>query len=255
MSTAAVGCALLLPGCGNTLADPTTNATLFVADCSNSGEPAQASDVVVLDWTGGNSDIFPDLDLPELDLSAFATLDGGTLADDVEGFRETVRSQVARTLCDFPDVAVAVRTGEGPSETPVSTVYVAHLESPRYHGQIGEGHYDVCNIEHDNEAVLFGREFLYLGGPYTVDEWAVMFANVIAHEIGHMVGYGHVERGDSADAEHSLFAELMLASHTLDELLSEQRFLSPQTNCPEDTARQRRAEDPGPFLCGPVRAE
>jgi len=229
-------------------------APLFVSECTGENDPQRATDVVILDWTGGSTRIFPDLDFPGLDFNAFETPDGGTLAADEDGFRELVRVRVARLLCDFTDAAVLVENGEGPSERPISTIYVVDADSPRRQGQVGEGEYDPCNEEHDNDAVLFAKELLVFGGTYTTEEWALMFANVIAHEIGHMLGYNHAPRTDTRDAEHALYVELMLASHTVDEMLREQRFLADMTNCDADPTTSRHASD-NPLTCGILEAE
>ena len=77
-----------------------------------------------------------------------------------------------------------------------------------------------------------------------------IFANVTAHEIGHTLGFPHVARSDVPDSPHALFVELMLAGHTVDEMLRPQRFLADETSCPDDASRSRRRIDPPSITCG-----
>jgi len=236
----------VIVGCGNAPLVNAVRGPLFVADCSELGD-VEASDVVVLDWTGGVSSIYPDDELPPLDFSNFTTPEG-SLADVEGAFKAAVRDRVAETLCGFPGLAVAVREGEGPSDSPLSTVYITFSRSPNSRSQIGEGQYDPCNEQHDNDAIIFGEDLMQLGGPYTYDEWVLIVSNVVAHETGHMLGFPHAARTDDNSGERALFVELMLATHTLDEMLSEQRFLSPDTNCPADAAAARQRVEP-PSIC------
>ena len=239
-------------GCGIDLGNGSFGVPLILAECGGSSESLRtATDLVVLDWSGGTSVLYPYDDFDALDFTAFATTDGGTLADDVEAFKEAVRLETTGILCGIPEVGVRVETAPQAKRYYVSTVRFAQVLSQQGPGQIGQGEYDPCNLDHDNVAVVFGEELLGLGGPYTVDEWVLMFANVTAHEIGHMIGFGHVERWGGEGAERSRYVELMLAVHTVEEMVSEQRFLSDDTNCPADDSfgAFKRATE-GDIVCG-----
>ncbi|MFQ5592159.1 MAG: hypothetical protein ACE5HE_13430, partial [Phycisphaerae bacterium] len=112
---------IAVAGCGMTLRSTSAESVMFLADCGNAASmPRSALDVVVLDWTGGTSPIYPGQYLPGLDLTAFPTADGGTLADDAELFKELVRSEIARIYCDRPEVAVVVANGE--EHEPADTI-------------------------------------------------------------------------------------------------------------------------------------
>lgn len=229
-------CATFLSGCGNNLGN-TVNKPLFVADCHPG---AIATDLVILGWSGGTSNIYPDDEFPGLDFASFETADGGTLADAPEAFKDAVRNEVVRILCGQPSVSVAVQNEKGRVDADATTIYIVQAPSKVGGGQIGEGEFDPCNLQHDNSALIFGDELRDLPGPYTFDDWVLIFANVTAHEIGHTLGFNHVPRSDSNDSEHRLFVELMLAGHTVDEMIRSQRFLSDETNCPNAAGRSRR---------------
>lgn len=204
--------------------------------------------MVILDWSGGTSRIYPDDEFPGLDFASFETADGGTLADASEAFKDAVRREVLHILCDLPSLSIAVQNEKDRLEIKATTIYVVHAPSQAGGGQIGEGEFDPCNLQHDNSALIFGEELLDFPGPYSFDDWVQIFANVAAHEIGHTLGFGHVPRSEPTESKHALYVELMLAGHTIDEMTRPQRFLSDETNCPDSAARSRRT-DIGTLTC------
>ena len=190
-----------------------------------------AETLVILDWTGGRSRIYPDAEFDGADLAAFPTMDGRTLADNADVFREAVRSRVSEILHQLPAAAIRVTNGESDDET-ATTVHLTQELRPGGGLDIGEGEYDPCDRESDNGAIVFGEAIRRRGGVYSFDEWVNVFANVSAHEIGHTLGFAHVVRGHQSDSHRPFVAELMLDGHTMDEMRQTQRFLSMQDTCP-----------------------
>ncbi len=218
-----------ISGCGNNFGGPTALRPLFVAECGTDTDRV-ASDLVVLDWDSTTNAIYPDDEFEPLDLSAFETTDGGTLADNAALFRERVRRQITTIYCDYDGPGIFVEHGRG-EDLEATVVHMTQALSPLGGTQVGEGEYDRCNRQHDNLAVIFGGQILELAGVRTFDEWVLIFANVTAHEIGHTLGFGHVQRDQWSGASRSLYVELMLDGHTIHELASEQRFVEQQDNC------------------------
>jgi hypothetical protein len=49
-----------------------------------------------------------------------------------------------------------------------------------------------------------------------------------------MLGYGHVARVIYPAAQRPEYVELMMATHTVEEMIQAQRLISDTTNCPDD---------------------
>lgn len=231
---------ILAAGCGTSMRSTSADRILFVSDCTDETEaPWNSVDVVLLDWTGGTNPIYPQQHFEGIDLTAFETANGETLADDAETFKELVRARIAQIYCDWPEATVIAINGE--DDQSADTIVHLTQESQPGGMDIGEGEYDPCNRQNDNAAVIFGERLWQLGDAYTFDEWVTVFANVCAHEIAHTLGYGHVRREERTDLGRSIYVELMLDRHTMAEMRRAQRFIADQTNCPTDLAASNRS--------------
>ena len=176
---------MFLGGCGMPLSDPLIVQTRMVAECEDTETQGDvAPDLVILDWTGGTNAIYPKFDFEALDLASFETADGATLADDPELFRELVRLEVTRIFCEWPEVAIVVREGEGYEWNADTVVYVTQNSPPLGGGDIGEAEYAPCNEQRDNAAIIFGERIRQLGDKYTVDEWVTPSSTVRADGTG-----------------------------------------------------------------------
>ena len=222
-------------GCGTGLDDGIAGRVLFVNECPGQrSDAAETTDVVVLDWDGGTSPIYPGYEFDGLDLSLFRTGKRSSLAQEAELFKELVRQEIVSIYCDVLEVSIHVRNGPFDTQAEVTTVLLTQALQPDEGADIGEGEYDPCNRQHDNAALVFGEQIRLLAGTNTLEEWVSIFANLCAHEIGHTLGYGHVERDPQAQAERPLYVELMLGGHTMEEMRRPQRIFMDQTNCPVD---------------------
>ena len=228
--------ALLLAGCGGVPNNTTNLLSEIAADhCPGAAsDKTTAADAVLLQWSGGTTRIYPGDELAGLDLAAYRVTDGVTLAEEADDFKAAVRNEVSRILCDMSTDGIFLTNTKSGLPGRVSTVYFSQMSSPMGGAQIGQGEYDPCNVDHDNDAIIFGDEILALGDARPFEEWVRVFANVTAHEIGHMLGYGHVPRVIYPASQRPVFVELMMATHTVDEMTQAQRLISDTTNCPDD---------------------
>lgn len=239
-----VALCLALVGCGSGAFDVDASTAEFASQCGG-GDVAARATLIKLDWTGGKTSIYPDEQFTGLDLYLFETTDGGTLGDDEEYFKDRVREQVETVFCDSTAPKIAVRQARNVSGYLGSTVYLTQSLSLLGGSEVGEGEFDPCDRDEDNTAVVYGEQLRQLAGVLSFDEWVLIFANVTAHEVGHMLGYGHVNRDEYQPPSRSLFVELMLNGHTINELTRQQRFMEDQTNCPDlSRPTARRIERP-----------
>jgi hypothetical protein len=235
----------ILCGCG-AVPNAATNLLVEIAadDCPGAAtDKTTAADAILLEWSGGTSRIYPGDPLAGLDLGAFLVTDGTTLADEGEDFKAAVRDEVSRILCDMPTDGIYLTNSKSGLPGKVTTIYFPKSGSPLGGAQIGQGEYDPCNLDHDNDAIIFGDEILALGDARPFDEWVLVFANVAAHEIGHTLGYGHVPRVIYPASPRPAYVELMMATHTVEEMIQAQRLISDTTNCPEDHDASTRSHE------------
>lgn len=236
--------AVCLSGCGNA---PGGSANpLFVTGCGGAIDETTPN-LVALKWDGGTTPIYPGETFDAVDFDAFSLTDGGTLADRADEFQRAVTAEVKAIYCEYEDQSVAVaKRGEAVPDS-ATVILITQSLSPVGGGQIGEAEYDPCNRFVGNTGLIYGEQIRRLRTDFTFDEWVAIFANTIAHEIGHTLGYGHISRLEQPDPEQALFVELMLDRHTIDELKRPHRFVVKQSDCPGETAK---ALQPHVIECG-----
>ena len=223
----------IMNGCGNSLADIPVGGAGFVAvEDREAGHPSVA--VVVIDWETGDASLFADAQMEPIDLAAFVTDEGDTLADHEAVFKQRVAALMQEILADVEMFDVQV-VGEGNARVVrETTVYMTQSVSPTGRVEIGRAAYDPCNEQYDDEAIIFGEQIRKLGSGYSLDDWVRVFANVAAHETMHTFGYGHVSRADNPPDGRSQYVELMLDNHTFSEMRLPQRLIHEMSTCPHD---------------------
>lgn len=223
---ASSGLAVGLFGCGF------DEQALFV-DPDDAGRDNPSQHVIQLDWTGGTSPIMGDDDLPGLAFNRFMMPDGTSLAELEPAFKSRVVEEVQRIFSEVADMEMVVEEVESDGRGDDTVVLITQTDSQGLK-RFGEGEYDPCNEHEDDVAVIFGEELLEYGGTLSFDDWVMVFANSLAHEIGHTLGWAHVSREEYPPNGRQLYVELMYDQHTMTEMRRPQRFLVEQSNCDHD---------------------
>ncbi len=225
-------------GCGAVVSTDPAILRPLANKCSRLATADLANTTLIsIAWGGGTTGIYPSEVFDGLDLSKFNLQDGGTLADRREEFEQRITDQINQIYCDWPQTNVLVLSSSDADKFDVDTkVLITQGVRPDGRMDIGEAEYDPCDIQHDNDAVIFGERIRQLAGAYTFDEWVNVFANVTAHEIGHTLGYAHIDRDHRTDGPDAPYIELMLDRHTMKEMRREHRFVAVQSSCPSQSS-------------------
>jgi len=234
--------AALCAGCGlNGSPSGDTGASTLLGDaermaataCERAPDAAGAATTVVLDWTGGASRH------ARGGLTTAFTVDLLTIAGDEipesltdESFQQAVLARVRRILCDLDPMDVAVIISEAEYHPDSTILHISGAVPPGDGNQIGQSDYDPCNLYADDAGLVWGGALAGRIGEATVDQWVNAFANTIAHEIGHTLGFFHPAEVDLARALPIPAAEVMRKSTRISELLESQAFLYEQDTCP-----------------------
>jgi len=224
-------------GCGTVVSTDPAILRPLASKCSRlANADMSETTLIAIEWGGGTTGIYPSEVFDGIDLSTFNLQDGGTLADRSEEFKRSLTDQINQIYCDWPQTNLLVLSASDADQFNIDTrVLITQGKRPDGRMDIGEAEYDPCDAQHDNDAVIFGERIRQLAGSYTFDEWVNVFANVTAHEIGHTLGYAHIDRDNRPDGPDAPYIELMLDRHTMKEMRREQRFVASQSNCPNQT--------------------
>ena len=188
--------------------------------------------IVVLDWTGGYSEIVSEK-LAPTNFSWMHLTTGQSLEDHAASFQESVRLRVEEILSAIEPAMFVVVTGEA-EDYPDDTIVYLTSDAIRGGGyQVGQTKLDRCDLNPRGSVIVWGGTLLMLGDNYGYDQWVNAFANTAAHEVGHTVGFFHPDAVLTDLTDYEKDTELMLGVHTLSALLGRQEFIIPQETCPE----------------------
>ena len=226
-----------LVGCGTTAgipAIPTPSAQVYDAQaCPAAPAPEEADTLVVLDWDGGTSSQVPGKTLAAFSLAALEV--DGQPADEIiaeEEFRRAVLARTQMILCALQPADVAVIEADADAFPSATVVHVTG-DAPFVNGKhIGQSDFDPCNAHPDDAVVIWGGALATRVPPTTIDRWINAFANTIAHEIGHTLGFPHPDEDTLARMVDQPAEEVMRGKVTIAALLGEQHFLLQQESCP-----------------------
>ena len=233
LSAALAGCGTVFPQPGGV--DVAAVLAARESACDQAPAPADADTLVVIDWDGGVSALLPDRQLQAFDFGALTITDADSIdADAAVLFRQAVLARVQTMLCALAPLDVAVIAGQGEEYSGATVVHVTG-EAPPYAGkQIGQSDYDPCNEHPDDASVIWGGALATRIDSATFAGWVNAFANTIAHEIGHTLGFTHPNEETVGRLLPEPAQELMRGTTTAADLVTVKAFLIEQNTCPAD---------------------
>jgi len=164
--------------------------------------------LLILDWTGDEESspfgFGPDVPIPPFDFSTHPLPGGGTLADDPAGFVADVLVKVAADIgmisvsprSHLPAEEFLVLNGEyDPGNTSGRTVmFVTDWQEPSNPLVLGRAVFDSSDKRWDDGGFVYGATFsLIVAESPTYEQYVNAFADVVVHEFGHTLGFGHSE--------------------------------------------------------------
>lgn len=237
----AISVVLAIAGCGvdsarrlDPVSEPPINPIRNVlSTCDRAPAPADSGTLVVIDWTGGVSRQTRGAEVSAFDFGALVMIDGGEPVErTAEQFQLDVLARVQTMLCSIDPMDVAVVIGESHDHPADTHVHVTG-DAPANGGKhIGQSDYDPCNEFADDAALIYGGAIASRIEAATYAEWVNAFANSVAHEIGHTLGFFHPSEETVARLLPIPSQEVMRAVIQISDLKGEQWFLIEQNTCP-----------------------
>ncbi|MFH0983892.1 MAG: hypothetical protein V2A79_20450 [Planctomycetota bacterium] len=202
------------------------------------GQEDELLKTVVLDWSGGYSEMASRQMVEPTDLEQLYLPAGETLEIYKETFQEAVRTRVEEILGGIGPARFAVVSGEADDYPEPTVVYFTAEAVSGDRFQVGQTQLDRCDLHAEGTVLVWVGTLLKLGDTHEYDQWVDALANTAAHEIGHTVGFFHPDAEPTDFTEYEKNTEIMMGVHTLSALLSRQEFIIPQETCPEAVARE-----------------
>jgi hypothetical protein len=230
----AISLVLAIAGCGVNsarLLEPVSDEPInpirnVLSACDRAPAPADAGTLTVVDWTGGASQQVRGAEVSAFDFGALVMIDDGEPVErTAEEFQLDVLARVQSMLCSLDPMDIAVVIGEAEDYPDQTQVHVSGDVPANGGKHIGQSDYDPCNDYTDDAALIWGGAIANRIEAATYDEWVNAFANSIAHEIGHTLGFFHPDEETVARLLPVPSQEVMRAVIQISDLKGEQWFL------------------------------
>lgn len=162
--------------------------------------------LLILDWDGDEErspyGFGPDIPIPPFDFARYPLPDGGSLADDPGDFIADVLANVQADLDmisvlprnHLPAEEFLLMNGDYDQDVPGTVIFVTDWQEPDNPLVLGRAIFDSSDKRWDDGGFVYGATFdLIVVESPTYEGYVNAFSDVVVHELGHTLGFGHTE--------------------------------------------------------------